>query len=50
MAAAARKLNLYESQLNAWRSKPQPQTTTSERESAQAAQIAHLKRQLAERV
>jgi transposase len=49
VAAAARELSLYESQLYAWRSKQQRQTTSSERESEQAAEIARLKRQLAER-
>ncbi|UYA59070.1 Transposase InsE for insertion sequence IS3E [Pectobacterium sp. F1-1] len=49
VAAAARELSLYESQLYNWRSKQQSQTTSSERESAQAAEIARLKRQLAER-
>lgn len=49
VAAAARELSLYESQLYNWRSKQQSQTTTSERESEQAAEIARLKRQLAER-
>lgn len=49
VAAAARKLSLYESQLYAWRSKIQQQKTSSQRESEQAAEIARLKRQLAER-
>ncbi len=49
VAAAARELSLYESQLYNWRSKQQSQTTSSERESEQAAEIARLKRQLAER-
>ncbi len=49
VAAAARELSLYESQLYNWRSKQQNQATTSERESEQAAEIARLKRQLAER-
>ena len=48
IAAAARKLSLYESQLYNWRSKQRAQATTSERESEQAAEIARLKRQLAE--
>lgn len=46
VAAAARELNLYESQLYAWRSKQQ--MTSSERESELAAENARLKRQLAE--
>ncbi|GKV76947.1 transposase InsE for insertion sequence IS3C [Pectobacterium carotovorum subsp. carotovorum] len=49
VSAAARELSLHESQLYNWRSKQQSQTTTSERESEQAAEIARLKRQLAER-
>ncbi len=49
VAAAARELSLYESQLYNWRSKQLSQTITSERECEQAAEIARLKRQLAER-
>lgn len=49
VAAAARELSLYESLLYNWRSKQQSQTISSERESEQAAEIARLKRQLAER-
>lgn len=49
VAAAARELSLYESQLYAWRSKRQQQMTSSERESELAAENARLKRQLAER-
>ncbi|WKV52087.1 IS3 family transposase [Dickeya fangzhongdai] len=49
VAAAARELSLYESQLYAWRSKQQQQMTSSERESELAAENARLKRQLAER-
>jgi len=49
VAAAARELSLYESQLYNWRSKQKNQATSSERESEQAAEIARLKRQLAER-
>jgi transposase len=48
VAAAARELNLYESQLYNWRSKQQHLATSSEGKSEQAAEIAHLKRQLAE--
>ncbi|ECH8659680.1 IS3 family transposase [Salmonella enterica subsp. enterica] len=47
--AAARELNLYESQLYNWRSKPQNQLSSSEREQEMSAEIARLKRQLAER-
>lgn len=49
VAAAARELSLYESQLYNWRSKQQQQMASSERENEQAAEIARLKRQLAER-
>jgi len=49
VAAAARELSLYESQLYNWRSKQKNQATSSERESEQAAEIARLKRQLAEK-
>ncbi|AUO65408.1 transposase [Citrobacter freundii complex sp. CFNIH2] len=48
VAAAARELSLYESQLYNWRSKQQHQTASSERESELAAENARLKRQLAE--
>lgn len=48
VAAAARELSLYESQLYAWRSKQHQQMTLSERESELAAENARLKRQLAE--
>lgn len=49
MAAAARELNLYESQLHNWRSKQQNQLSSSEREQEMSAEITRLKRQLAER-
>ena len=49
VAAAARELSLYESQLYNWRSKQKNQATSSERESEQAAESARLKRQLAEK-
>lgn len=48
VAAAARELNLYESQLYGWRKKQQQQLTSSERESELAVENARLKRQLAE--
>jgi Transposase. len=48
VAAAARELSLYESQLYAWRSKQQQQMNSSERENELAAENARLKRQLAE--
>ncbi|GAA3884432.1 IS3 family transposase [Gibbsiella dentisursi] len=49
VAAAARELSLYESQLYNWRSKQQQQMTSSDRENEQVAEIARLKRQLAEK-
>jgi len=49
VAAAARELSLYESQLYAWRSKQQSQHSSSEREQEMSTEIARLKRQLAER-
>ncbi|HDS7828845.1 TPA: IS3 family transposase [Klebsiella pneumoniae] len=49
VAAAARELSLYESQLYNWRSKQQNQHSSSEREQEMSAEIARLKRQLAER-
>lgn len=48
VAAAARELSLYESQLYNWRSKQQQQLTSSERENELVAENARLKRQLAE--
>lgn len=48
VAAAARELSLYESQLYNWRSKQQQQMTSSERENELSAENARLKRQLAE--
>ncbi|KDF13334.1 transposase insE for insertion sequence IS3 [Citrobacter freundii MGH 56] len=48
VAAAARELNLCESQLYGCRKKQQQQLTSSERESELAAENARLKRQLAE--
>jgi transposase len=48
VAAAARELSLYESQLYNWRSKQQNPHSSSEREQEMSAEIARLKRQLAE--
>jgi len=48
VAAAARELSLYESQLYNWRSKQQQQMTSSERENELAAENTRLKRHLAE--
>jgi len=49
VAQAARELNLYESQLYTWRSKTRQQNNSDEREQQQLAEIARLKRQLAEK-
>ncbi len=49
VAAAARELSLYESQLYNWRSKQQQQLSSSDHENELAAENARLKRQLAER-
>jgi len=48
VAAAARELKLHESQLYNWRAAAEKKSTTSERESELAAEVARLKRQLAE--
>ena len=44
VAAAARELSLYESQLYNWRSKQQQQLSLSERENVLATENARLKR------
>ncbi|WP_154816863.1 IS3 family transposase [Enterobacter kobei] len=49
VAAAARELSLYESQLYTWRSKLKNAHSSSEREQEMSVEIARLKRQLAER-
>ncbi|WP_390901257.1 hypothetical protein [Serratia ficaria] len=48
VAAAARELCLYESQLYTWHSKQQQQLTSSERKSELATENVRLKRPLAE--
>ncbi len=48
VAAGARELSLYESQLYNWRSKQQQQMTSSAHESEMAVENARLKRQLVE--
>lgn len=48
VAAAARELRLYESQLYNWRSKQQQQLSSSDRENELSTENARLKRQLAE--
>lgn len=49
VAAAARELSLYESQIYTWRSKLQQQDSSSGREQEMSTEIARLKRQLAEK-
>jgi len=49
LAAAARELSLYESQIYTWRSKLQQQHSSSGREQEMSAEIVRLKRQLAEK-
>jgi len=48
VAAAARELSLYESQLYAWRGKLKNAHSSSEREQEMSVEIARLKRQLTE--
>jgi len=48
VAAAARPLSLYQSQIYAWRKATQKEATISEREKELAYEVAKLKRQLAE--
>lgn len=49
VAAPARELSLYESQIYTWRSKLQQQDSSSGREREISTEIARLKRQLAEK-
>lgn len=49
IGAAARELNLYESQLYAWRSKLKNSNSSCKREQDMSVEIARLKRQLAKR-
>ncbi|EFG1975150.1 IS3 family transposase [Escherichia coli] len=49
VAATARELNLYESQLYAWRSKLKNSHSSCKREQDMSVEITRLKRQLAER-
>lgn len=48
VAAAARDLGIYESQIYDWRTKFQQKKSSSQREAELAAEVAKLKRQLAE--
>lgn len=50
VAAAARNLGVYESQIYDWRNKFQQKKSSSQREAELAAEVAKLKRQLAEQV
>ena len=49
MSAAAKELGLHASQIYGWRAKTKNQSSQSETERKQAAEIARLKRQIAER-
>jgi transposase len=49
IAKASKELGLHASQLYGWRAKARSKQTQSEVEQSQAAEIARLKRQLAER-
>lgn len=48
VAEAARQLKIYESQLYNWRTAIEKKSNVSQREAEQAAEIAKLKRQLAD--
>lgn len=48
VAKAAKELGLHDSQLYGWRAKARARQDQSEREQSQAAEIARLKRKLAE--
>ncbi|HAY95031.1 MAG TPA: hypothetical protein DCY70_14210 [Shewanella sp.] len=48
VAAAARELNLYESELYNWLSSVKKKSNTTAREAELAAEVARLKRQLTE--
>lgn len=48
VSATAKQLGVNSSQIYSWRTKAQKLATTSQRESALAAEVAKLKRQLAE--
>ncbi|CDT15077.1 IS3 element protein InsE [Vibrio coralliirubri] len=48
VAAAARQLSLNESQIYGWRKNSKKDTNTSQREQELEAEVAKLKRQLAE--
>jgi transposase len=48
VAAAARELNIYDSQIYNWKTAKQKKSTTSQREADLQAEVARLKRQLAD--
>jgi transposase len=48
VAAAAKQLSLHESQIYGWRKAANKNSSTTEREKELAAEVAKLKRQLAE--
>ena len=48
VAEAARQLKLYETQIYNWRNTSEKKSTTSQREAELAAEVAKLRRQLAD--
>ncbi len=48
VAEAARQLKLYETQIYNWRNASEKKSTTSQREAELAAEVAKLRRQLAD--
>ncbi len=48
VAAAAKELGVYDSQIYNWRTAQQKKATTSQREAELQAEVARLKRQLAD--
>lgn len=48
VAAAAKELGVYDSQIYNWRAAQQKKATTSQREAELQAEVARLKRQLAD--
>lgn len=48
VSAAAKELGIYDSQLYNWRNAAEKNTNTSQRETELTAEVARLKRQLAE--
>ena len=48
VSAAAKELNVYDSQIYNWKAAAHKKTSTSQREAELAAEVAKLKRQLAD--